>query len=123
MLDPPPGRRRRAGRGGGRFATTVHVLLSAVLKLMRVVRIPPGTRLYRGLGGRLALPASFGTADANGLHGYAEWGFLSTTASRDVAVQARVDPFLRAGRPLSCTHAMASALCARRRLNVRCRRP
>ena len=120
MLDPPPGRRRRAGRGGGRFATTVHVLLSAVLKLMRVVRIPPGTRLYRGLGGRLALPASFGTADANGLHGYAEWGFLSTTASRDVAVQARgplpargPPSFVRAcdGVSLVCAPSTQCALC------------
>ena len=70
----------------------MHVLVSAVLKLMRVVRIPPGLRLYRGLGGRLALPASFGAADGNGLYGYAEWGFLSTTSSRAVAVQARTQP-------------------------------
>ena len=72
----------------------MHVLLSAVLKLMRVVRLPPGLALYRGLGGRLALPASFEAADANGLLGYAEWGFLSTTSSKDVAVQ--VPPALRA---------------------------
>jgi hypothetical protein len=77
----------------------VHVLVSAVLKLMRVVRIPPGLRLYRGLGGRLALPASFGTADGNGLYGYAEWGFLSTTSSRAVAVQARI-------RPRTCTQSV-----------------
>ena len=63
------------------------MLLSAVLKLMRVVRIPPGLQLFRGLGGRLTLPESFATAEANGLYGYAEWGFLSTTSSREVAVQ------------------------------------
>ena len=82
-------RRRLADGGLGRFATTVHVLLSAVLKLMRVVRVPPGLPLYRGLGGRLALPASFEAADGDGLYGYAEWGFLSTTSSREVAVQVR----------------------------------
>jgi len=69
----------------------VHVLVSAVLKLMRVVRIPPGLRLYRGLDpdGRMTLLESFGTADENGLYGYAEWGFLSTTSSRAVAVRVR----------------------------------
>ena len=56
--------------GLGRFATTVHVLLSAVLKLMRVVRIPAGLALYRGLGGRLDLPSSFKEADGDGLYGY-----------------------------------------------------
>ena len=67
----------------------MHVLLSAVLKLMRVVRIPAGLALYRGLGGRLDLPSSFKEADGDGLYGYAEWGFLSTTSSREVAVQVR----------------------------------
>ena len=67
----------------------MHVLLSAVLKLMRVVRIPAGLALYRGLGGRLDLPSSFKAADGDGLYGYAEWGFLSTTSSREVAVQVR----------------------------------
>ena len=81
--------RRAFGRGRGRYATTAHVLVSAVLKLMRVLRIPPGLALYRGLGGEVALPASFEAADANGLYGYAEWGFLSTTSSKDVAVQVQ----------------------------------
>ena len=70
----------------------MHVLLSAVLKLMRVVRIPAGLALYRGLGGRLDLPSSFKAADGDGLYGYAEWGFLSTTSSREVAVQVRPGP-------------------------------
>ena len=72
---------------GGRFATTIHVLVSAVLKLMRVVRLPAGLALYRGLGGEMALPASFDNADENGCRGYAEWGFLSTTSNRATAVE------------------------------------
>ena len=71
-----------------RFATTIHVLCSAVLKLMQSGRLPAGMLLYRGFsGGRL--PASFSKADAHGLRGFAEWGFLSTTAVRGIAVQAR----------------------------------
>ena len=72
-----------------RFATTIHVLGSAVLKLMRTARLPAGMVLYRGCsGGRL--PA-FDKPDARGMRGFAEWGFLSTTAVRDIAVQARLE--------------------------------
>ena len=72
----------------GRYATTIHVLGSAVLKLMRTARLPAGMLLYRGSsGGRL--PASFSNPDARGVRGFAEWGFLSTTAVRGIAVQAR----------------------------------
>ena len=72
----------------GRFATTIYVLGSGVLKLMRTARLPAGMLLYRGSsGGRL--PASFYKPDARGVRGFAEWGFLSTTACRDIAVQAR----------------------------------
>ena len=102
--------RRAVGRGRGRYATTVHVLVSAVLKLMRVLRIPAGLALYRGLGGRLALPASFEAADANGLYGYTEWGFLSTTSSKDVAVQVRAagGALLRASRACAATRLLLS---------------
>ena len=62
---------------------------------MRVVRIPPGLQLYRGLGGRLTLPPSFETTDGNGLYGYAEWGFLSTTSSKTVAVRVRTASVLQ----------------------------
>ena len=65
------------------------MLLSAVLKLMRSVRLAPGLRLYRGLGGQAALPDGFRAADADGIYGYTEWGFMSTTSNKDVAIQAR----------------------------------
>ena len=71
------------------FATTIHCLVSAVTKISRVTRIHDGLLLYRGLGGAVALPESFCQADGNGCRGYTEWGFLSTTSSRAVAVEVK----------------------------------
>ena len=69
------------------FSTTIFVLVSAVQKLSRCMHIPAGMLLYRGLGGTLDLPDSFTYADENGCKGYCEFGFMSTTADRKVAVQ------------------------------------
>jgi hypothetical protein len=78
--------------GGNLFATTIHVLASAVLNIARSTRLPSGLELYRGLGGLSELPGSFLRADANGCRGYAEWGFLSTTSDRAVAVEVPPRP-------------------------------
>jgi hypothetical protein len=72
--------------GNNLFSTTIFVLVSAVQKLSRFTRIPPGTQLYRGLGGKVDLPDIFFQIDDNGCSGYAEWGFLSTTSDRNVAL-------------------------------------
>jgi hypothetical protein len=72
--------------GGNRFSTTIHVLVSAVRKLSQTVRIPEGTVLYRGLGGLMELPAGFYRADGRGCSGFAEWGFMSTTRNKEVAL-------------------------------------
>jgi ankyrin repeat protein len=69
------------------FSTTIFVLVSAVQKLSRCMRIPSDMLLYRGLGGLMQLPDSFSQADANGCKGFTEFGFMSTTADRSVAVQ------------------------------------
>jgi len=74
-------------KSDNRFSTTIFVLVSAVQKLSRCMNIPAGMMLYRGLGGTLELPDSFTTADENGCKGYCEFGFMSTTADRKVAVQ------------------------------------
>jgi hypothetical protein len=50
------------------------------------MHIPAGMLLYRGLGGTLELPDSFTIADENGCKGWTEFGFMSTTADRAVAV-------------------------------------
>jgi ankyrin repeat protein len=77
--------------GDNLFSTTVFVLVSAVNKLSRCMNIPPGTLLYRGLGGTLEFPDRFTRADPdcatpNAL-GFLEFGFMSTTADKSVAVQ------------------------------------
>ena len=77
----------RFAAGGNLYATTMHVLVSAVAKITRSMRLPPGLELFRGLGGRMDLPDCFRRADANGRRGYTEYGFLSTTSDREVAIQ------------------------------------
>ena len=74
-----------------RFATTIHILVSAVVKLARAERLPAGLALYRGLRGTVALPESFfrGDGSRNGCRGYTEWGFLSSTSSRATAIEVR----------------------------------
>ena len=72
--------------GRNLFATTIHVLVSAVQKIACVMKLPEGLTLYRGLGGTMRLPDCFYRADASGCRGFAEWGFMSTTSRREVAV-------------------------------------
>jgi hypothetical protein len=74
-------------RGDNLFTTTLHVLVSAVGKLARTARIPDGLPLYRGLGGETVLPEHFTRCDGNGCRGLAEWGFMSTTSSLEVALR------------------------------------
>ena len=88
--------------GGNLFATTIHVLVSAVIRIARTTRLPAGLELFRGLGGLMALPDSFFRVDANGCRGYAEWGFLSTTSDRAVALQVPPAPRVRV-RPTPIT--------------------
>ena len=73
--------------GGNLFSTTIFVLVSAVIKISRVMRLPPGLELFRGLGGLAQLPESFLLDDEHGCKGYMEWGFLSTTACRETAIE------------------------------------
>jgi hypothetical protein len=57
-----------------------------VQKIARVMPIPPGLPLFRGLGGNVSMPRSFYKTDENLCRGFAEWGFMSTTADRQVRV-------------------------------------
>jgi ankyrin repeat protein len=72
--------------GGNLYATTIFVLVSAVQKISRCTRIPEGTLLYRGLGGLIDLPDEFHAADEQGRSGYLDWGMMSTSSDRDVAL-------------------------------------
>jgi hypothetical protein len=73
--------------GGNRFTTTIHVLIAAVIKIGRAMKLPSGLKLYRGLGGDRQLSDSFYKSDKQGNKGLAEWGFMSTTASKEIAIQ------------------------------------
>jgi hypothetical protein len=74
-------------QGGNLFPTTIFVLKSAVIKISRVMRLPPGLELFRGLGGLAELPDSFDQPDEHGPRGYLEYCFLSTTSRRETAME------------------------------------
>ena len=69
------------------FTTTIHVLISALQKISRVTIVDPDQPLYRGLGWDADLPELFHERDVHGCSGFTEWGFMSTTSRKDVAVQ------------------------------------
>jgi hypothetical protein len=64
----------------GSFTTTIFVLVSAVQKIARVMKLPEGLKLYRGMGGLMDLPGTFFQPDEQGRKGYLEWAFMSTTS-------------------------------------------
>jgi hypothetical protein len=72
---------------GNRFETTLFVICSGITKLSRYTRVPPNRLLYRGLGGVL-LPQQF-WKDTKGMDykGGVEFGLMSTTTERSIAVQ------------------------------------
>jgi len=74
-------------RGNNLFTTTLCVLVSAVQKLSAVTVIPDGLRLYRGTGGLVTLPDHFTQPDEHNCRGMTEWGFLSSSADKSVALQ------------------------------------
>jgi hypothetical protein len=65
-----------------RYATTIHSINSAVLKLSRLTTARP---VYRGFSGA-RLPASFWEASADGVAGGVEFAFMSTSCEREQAV-------------------------------------
>jgi ankyrin repeat protein len=70
-----------------KYPTTIFVIASAVAKLTRIQRIPHGMRLYRGFGGDVEFPDSFYQPDGRGCKGMTEFGFLSTTKKKEIAIQ------------------------------------
>ena len=92
--------------GENSFATTIHVLVSAVHKIARTMKIPNGLVLYAGLGGLMELPERFWHADARGCKGYVEWGFRSTTSDKAVALQYSG---VQQGRPLAMVMEIVTA--------------
>jgi hypothetical protein len=82
--------------GENTFSTTIFVLVSAVQRIARAMQLPEGLIVYRGLGGQMDLPLRFFEPDSSGCLGFAEWGFMSTTADKRVAIQYSG---VREGRP------------------------
>jgi hypothetical protein len=71
---------------GNRFTTTIHILVSAVMKLSRMTRVPDGRKVCRGLGG-MVLDAKWFRTDSRNARGGVELGFLSTTTNRRTALE------------------------------------
>jgi ankyrin repeat protein len=72
--------------GNNLFTTTLSVLVSAVQKLSTITVIPDGLKLYRGTGGLVYLPEHFSTPDDFNCRGMTEWGFMSCSADKEVAM-------------------------------------
>ena len=70
----------RMAKAGHKFASTLHVLASAVKKLQTVSEAGQGTRVYRGLGG-------LDVREFLASVGFAEKSFMSTTESLEVALE------------------------------------
>jgi hypothetical protein len=72
-----------------RCPTSIHTLVSATLKLSRKTKIPPERKAYRGLG-RMQLGPEWFSPDTRGSRSGVELGFMSTTLSRNVALEYSV---------------------------------
>ena len=73
-------------RGNNAFTTTLSVLVSAVQKLSAITVIPDGLKLYRGTGGLVYLPEHFSQPDEFNCRGMTDWGFMSCSADKEVAM-------------------------------------
>ena len=72
--------------GNNLFTTTLSVLVSAVQKRSAITVIPDGQRLYRGTGGLTYLPDHFTNPDEYNCRGMTEWGFMSSSTDKNVAL-------------------------------------
>ena len=68
---------------GNRYCATIHAINDALIRLSRVTS---AVKLYRGVAG-FRLPSTFLNADEWNVRGGTEFGFLSATTDRAVAMQ------------------------------------
>ena len=71
---------------GNRYETTIFCIMSGVTKLSKEAKVPAGRSVFRGLGGMI-LPEAFWKMKKDGFRGGIEWGLMSTTTSKKVAMQ------------------------------------
>ena len=66
----------------GRYATTIHTINSAIIKLSKLTY---ATAVYRGMAGAVLPPSCF-EKNEDGIAGGIEYGFSSTTVDRGIAL-------------------------------------
>ena len=71
---------------GNQYETTTFCIMSGIIKLSKEGQIPAGRRVFRGLGGMI-LPEQFWRKKKGGFRGGVEWGLMSTTTDKAVAMQ------------------------------------
>ena len=71
---------------GNRYTTTIHILVSAIMKLSQQTKVPDGRKVSRGLGG-MVLDSKWFNKDSRNTRGGVELGFLSTTTNRRTALE------------------------------------
>jgi NLR family CARD domain-containing protein 3 len=71
---------------GNQYETTIFCIMSGIIKLSKAAQVPPGRRVFRGLGGMI-LPEEFWRMKKGGFRGGVEWGLMSTTTNQNVAMQ------------------------------------
>ncbi len=75
-------------KSGNLFTSTIYALASAIQKLSRTTCLPAqGLTLYRGLGGLMDIPDFFFKPDEIGSKSMTEWGFMSTTSSKETVIK------------------------------------
>jgi hypothetical protein len=68
------------------FVTTIHAIVSGIIKLASIMVLPMDRKVYRGLSD-IELPQEFWEEDEYGAKGGVEFGIMSTTLNRRVACQ------------------------------------
>jgi hypothetical protein len=68
------------------FITTIHAIVSGIIKLASIMVLPYNRKVYRGLSGQ-ELPDAFWEEDEYGAKGGVEFGIMSTTTNKAVAIQ------------------------------------
>ncbi|EKX40859.1 hypothetical protein GUITHDRAFT_75215, partial [Guillardia theta CCMP2712] len=84
-----------------KYVTTLHCVVSGVIKLSKTTRLPSSRVVYRGLKG-VRMPARFVEEDARGVSGGVEYGMLSTSTDRQVALQYAKEGSLPTLFEISC---------------------
>ena len=74
------------GQSGKQYVTTIHAIVSGIIKLSSIMKLPLNRKVYRGLSG-IELPKEFWEEDEYGAKGGVEMGIMSTTRNMGVAVQ------------------------------------